>query len=364
MDDNTATRTDAVRFLEALAPDGELTFATFTDGRKGGQDRLARTLYGSYWRNFGTLAKLNAKGAAVCLMVNRGDGKGRKAGNVQAVRALFLDLDGAPLAPVLAAPLPPAIVCESSPGKHHAYWPVANLPLADFPDAQRALAVQYGGDAIVCDLPRVMRLPGYVHAKGESFTSRLVRCDPTQPWQWHSFAATMALPFTAPQAADNAQTYCEGERNAAMYRFACGLRGQGLGKAEALRRAQVANAGQYVPPLDEDEVAGIIASAWRGESTGFLMLPHSLLDSDAFHGLPHTGKVALVALARKHNGANNGRLAFTRKDAKAWGLNRYQRTAALDACELSDLIECTARGLSGAPGHRATPDLFRLLFVP
>src|SRR3546814_10430224 len=72
-------------------------------------------------------------------MVNRGDGKGRKAANVTAVRAVFLDLDEAPLAPVMAAPIPPAIVCESSPGKHHAYWPVADMPLGDFKRAQQSL---------------------------------------------------------------------------------------------------------------------------------------------------------------------------------------------------------------------------------
>lgn len=364
MDDDTATRTDAVRFLEALAPDGDLTFATFTDGGVDGRDPLARTLHGGYWRNVGTLAKLNTRGAAVCVMVNRGDGIGRKALDVQAVRAVFVDLDGAPLAPVLSAPLPPSIVCESSPGKHHAYWPIAEMPLADFPDAQRALAAQYGGDAAVCDLPRVMRLPGYLHAKGKPFTSRLVHCDPMQPWQWPSFAATMGLPFAAPQPADKARQLHEGGRNPGLYRFACGLRGQGLDQVGALRRVQVANARRCVPPLDDGEVAGIVASAWQGETAGFVKLPHSLLDRDAFRTLPGKGKVALLALCRKYNGANNGRLAFTRKEAKAWGLNRYQRTDALEACELADLIECTARGLSGAPGHRATPDLFRLLFVP
>ncbi len=365
MDAMTATRTDAVRFLKALAPDGALTFSTFSDARpRRARDSLARIIHGDYWRNAGTLAKLNGEGAGVFVMVNRGDGKGRKSGNVQAIRAVFLDLDGAPLAPVLAGPIPPAIVCESSPGKHHAYWPIAEMPLADFPGAQRALAAQYGGDAAVCDLPRVMRLPGYVHAKGEPFTSRVLHCDPVQPWRWQSFAGMMGLPFSAPRAANDAGPWCEGERNPALYRFACGLRGQGLDQREALRRVHVSNAGRCVPPLDAAEVAGIVANAWQGEASGFVKLPHALLDSEAFHGLPNTGKVALLALARKHNGANNGRLALTRTEAKAWGLNRYQRTDALEACELADLIECTARGLSASPGHRASPDMFRLLFVP
>src|SRR3546814_7996324 len=194
MDADTATRADAVRFLAALAPDGALTFSTFTDGKRPARDALARIMHGDYWRHRATLATLNAKGAGVCVMVNRGDGKGRKAANVTAVRAVFLDLDEAPLAPVMAAPIPPAIVCESSPGKHHAYWPVADMPLGDFKRAQQSLAALYGGDPAVCDLPRLMRLPGYTHAKGEPFASRLFHCDPVKPWGWPELAEALGLP--------------------------------------------------------------------------------------------------------------------------------------------------------------------------
>src|SRR3546814_19939356 len=80
----------------------------------------------------------------------------------------------------MAAPIPPAIVCESSPGKHHAYWPVADMPLGDFKRAQQSLAALYGGDPAVCDLPRIMRLPGYTHAKGEPFASRRLPLDPVK----------------------------------------------------------------------------------------------------------------------------------------------------------------------------------------
>lgn len=365
MDANTATRTDAVRFLGALAPDGPLTFSTFTDARpRPARDPLARILEGDHWRHVGTLAKLNAQGAGVFVMVNRGDGAGRKAGNVQAIRAVFLDLDGAPLAPVMNAPILPSIVCESSPGKHHAYWPVAEMPLADFPSAQRALAAQYGGDPAVCDLSRVMRLPGYVHAKGEPFTSRLLHCDPVMPWRWPSFAATMGLPFAAQRAGKTPDQWAEGERNPALFRFACGLRAKGLDQCEALRRVQAANAGRCVPPLDAFEVGGIVANAWQGLAAGFVKLPHALLDSDAFRALPDKGKLALLALARQYNGSNNGRLALTRTEAKRWNLDKRRRSDGLEACELADLIECTARGMSASPGHRASPDLFRLLFLP
>src|SRR3546814_1999359 len=89
MDADTATRADAVRFLAALAPDGALTFSTFTDGKRPARDALARIMHGDYWRHRATLATLNAQGAGVCVMVNRGDGKGRSEEHPSELQSLM-----------------------------------------------------------------------------------------------------------------------------------------------------------------------------------------------------------------------------------------------------------------------------------
>src|SRR3546814_17654275 len=68
------------------------------------------------------------------------------------------------------------------------------MPLGDFKRAQQSLAALYGGDPAVCDLPRIMRLPGYTHAKGEPFASRLLHCDPVKPWRWPALAEALGLP--------------------------------------------------------------------------------------------------------------------------------------------------------------------------
>jgi len=356
-----AVQDDAERFLSALAPDGELTFQTFDDAKQG-RNGLSRVIHGSYQRNAATLGQLNAKGAGCFVMVNRGDGKARRAANVQTVRALFVDLDGSPLAPVETAPIRPPIVCETSPGKFHAYWPIAGMPLEAFKGAQRALAATYGGDAKVCDLPRVMRLPGYLHTKGQPFRSHLLHCDPVKPWNWPDFAQMMGLPY-AETDADTGQCGV-GQRNNYLYRFACGLRSKGVDLCEALRRVSIANANRCIPPLDSAEVEGIVASAWNGELRGFVMLPYSVLDSPAYLDLPHTAKAALMALARQYNGRNNGELTFTRTDAARWGMSKRMRANALRAAEEAGLSECTEHGKSAAPGYRATTDRFRLKFVP
>jgi hypothetical protein len=110
----------------------------------------------------------------VFVTVNETDGKGRATTNIVRVRATFVDLDGAPLEPVTTHRIPPHIVIESSPDRWHAYWLTVDCPLKDFKIAQKRLASQFNGDPSVCDLPRVMRLPGFLHQKGEPFMTKII----------------------------------------------------------------------------------------------------------------------------------------------------------------------------------------------
>lgn len=352
---------DAEAFLSALAPDGELTFQTFDDA-KSGTKGLSCVLHGSFGQHANRLEALNDRGAGCFVMVNRGDMTGRRERNVQAARAVFLDLDGAPLEPVMTAPLTPAITCESSPGKYHAYWPVADMPLSAFRVAQQALAAKYGGDPKVCDLPRVMRIPGFMHRKATPHRSRLLHCDPVKPWIWSDFAERMGLAQLSPKR--DARVYVEGERNDAMFRFACGLKREGHPMDTALRRAAVANQSCYLPPLEWAEVLTIFQSVYKRESVGYIQLPYSLLDDPDYLTLPSDGKAFLSALLRQHNGINNGMLTFTCDDALRWGMDKRRRRNAATSVEQAGFVEYTQRGMAGCKGRRAIPDRFRLLFLP
>ena len=95
--------------------------------------------------------------------VNETDGQGRKTANITRVRAVFVDTDGADIEPIRAAQ--PHILVESSPGNYHAYWLVSGAPLHEFKAAQKAMIEAWGTDKGVNDLPRVMRLPGFLHQK-------------------------------------------------------------------------------------------------------------------------------------------------------------------------------------------------------
>jgi hypothetical protein len=154
------------------------TFQTFADiGAEDGRG-LVRVLHGSLNQHFDTLCALNAAGAGIYVTVNQTDGKARKAENITKIRAQFADLDGAPLAPVLNWSLKPRIVIETSPDRFHAYWLVNKELSTDFNgfrERQRQLAKLFNADPKVIDLPRVLRLAGFIHRKAAPFRCRIVK---------------------------------------------------------------------------------------------------------------------------------------------------------------------------------------------
>lgn len=169
----------AKAFLNHLDPRGIFTFQTFDDDKDSKSRSLARVLHGTLDQHLAALSRLQQQGAGVFVMVNEGDGvihpgkdTCRNAVNVVAVRAVFVDLDGSPIASVLEA-LHPDIVVESSPGRWHGYWLTNDCPLGDFRTRQQQIAAKFAGDPKVIDLPRVMRLPGFFHQKAEPYMTRM-----------------------------------------------------------------------------------------------------------------------------------------------------------------------------------------------
>lgn len=149
------------------------TFLTFDDS--GGDDKnLVRVLHGPLNQHAEELHRLNDRGAGVFFVVNETDGVGIKKDNITAVRGVFADLDGAPLEPVLEYILPPHLVVETSPGKFHAYWRV-HLPLQLFTGVQKTIAARFNSDPSICNLNRVMRMPGFWHRKATPFLSRIIQ---------------------------------------------------------------------------------------------------------------------------------------------------------------------------------------------
>jgi hypothetical protein len=178
---------EARRFLRLLDRDAmEFTFQTATDAEtdKPSPDPQAGHCTRSRAR-LRPLAERNAERAAVWVMVNEGDGRGRKRENVRRVRAVFADVDGQISLDQLASyDPPPHIIVESSPGHYQAYWLVQGIAVDQFEGIQRAIAQHFGTDPVV-DPCRVMRVPGFYHQKDPAhpFQVKIVHTEDLPPYE-------------------------------------------------------------------------------------------------------------------------------------------------------------------------------------
>ena len=152
---------------------------TFDDG-PAKRPYLARTIHGQIDDLWPLLVELNEAGAGIFATINqvRSDAP-RRAENVERVRAFAADCDDpqrreAVERAVARRGVAPSLVVETSPGKRHYYWRTDNCPLERFKPMQQAIAAALGTDPSICDLPRVLRLPGFVHRKGAPFLVRVV----------------------------------------------------------------------------------------------------------------------------------------------------------------------------------------------
>lgn len=162
-------------YVRTLAGDTQapMTWQVFDDSGQEEGWKLAKVLHGTLRDRGRQLVDLQEQRRGVFCAVNETDLRGRKAANVTRVRALFCDFDG-------PWPddwhLPPSMIVQSNHGPH-AYWLVDDCDMSAFKAAQQRLARHYGSDPKVCDLPRVLRVPGFLHLKREPFRVELV-CAP------------------------------------------------------------------------------------------------------------------------------------------------------------------------------------------
>ena len=257
------------RFLARFP--GKKTFQTFDDKRGAdgkGRPRLAKIIHDDETY----LPNINEQGAGVFLTINETDGKGRETKNITKVRAIYVDLDGAPVTPVLEEM--PHIVVESSPGKFHGYWLVKDFPLEAFKQTQQRLIKKFNGDKAVCDLPRVMRVPGYVHHKGEPFTTQIVFEHHGEPLTYaevcEKFPPEPVKPWSAPkyQKTQDDGEYTgpygrgKGERNNGLARFLGGMikrcYDRGRIEYEAMKWGKSCS-----PPMETGEIQSVVRSLCR-----------------------------------------------------------------------------------------------------
>lgn len=167
----------AQRFLDALEPGGKFIFQIIPE--KGMSSKVrAHVLEGTLQQHSRALTAANQCGAGIFVMINAGTR--RNAAGVNRVRSYFTDNDvpdesGSKLRELTDTLCPPNMIVESSKGKYHSYWLTAEGPLEDFSRRQKLLARRFDADPSICDLPRVMRMPGFWHQKhGVPFQTRII----------------------------------------------------------------------------------------------------------------------------------------------------------------------------------------------
>lgn len=186
-------------FFDFMADkDEKINFRTFDDAEMGS---VKPQKYSGKIDDYSQrLSFQNQQGAGIFWVVNPTDGKGQTDSNIIGVRALFLDLDGAPLDPVLRTQALPHIVLETSPGKHHAYWLITSgFPVSEFSRYQKALARRFNGDVAISNPSRVMRIPGFFHMKDRNnpFMSRSVSTIEQMPYDPQDLVEALDLKLDA-----------------------------------------------------------------------------------------------------------------------------------------------------------------------
>ncbi|MEI8156803.1 MAG: DNA-primase RepB domain-containing protein [Burkholderiales bacterium] len=162
---------EAQRFLDILEPDGEFWFQTAEEPKPDDRRANAHVLHGTLSQVGAELVRLNRSGHAVWVQIN--EGTGRTIAEITRIRSYFVDQDKGHTELLLTSAVPCNIVIESSHGKYHGYWLTKNAPLGQFVDRMHALADKFQGDHSICNLNRVMRLPGFFHLKGTPFMTRI-----------------------------------------------------------------------------------------------------------------------------------------------------------------------------------------------
>ena len=291
-------RSKAKSFLHVLAPGTDhFTFQSFTDSAvvrealraKQERDPLARVLHGSLAQHWGALSALSAIGAGIFVVINETDSRGRAAANILGVRAFFADLDGAPLGNLSRLGVGPQLCTQTSPGRYHAFYRVEGATLDQFKPTQQRLARLMQSDLNVCDLPRVMRLPGFPNLKEPSQPFMVQLATPASPpiYPVREFQVALAsaeakhiashetlrpsvtdaaMSGLSSQPPDMALGYPDGHRTRELTKRAGWCLGpQQMSEAQAYEAC--VNWNRYnKPPLPEEKLRSTVASIARAEA--------------------------------------------------------------------------------------------------
>lgn len=264
---------EAERFLESL--DGIQTPYCFQTIPNQVSQRVPRIYYGTFEDVKGALIDANINGDGVFVTINETNGKGRTANDITRVRSLFIDKDDGRLSDLMtdlhSIALTPHVVVESSPANGHAYLYVRNCSRKQFKALQTRLAKRFRGDLKITDLPRVMRLPGFIHAKGDPYMSRIVELNDLPKYSVEDIEAALGSDNADDSIHSNAKTtasleqgYPDGQRTDALTQLIGKLIRQGLSDHVIMPKLMLWNE-KNIPPLSLEKLLKTLTSIRKSD---------------------------------------------------------------------------------------------------
>ena len=259
------------QFLKAVIGGSDQTcFQTFRS--RPGFNVEPKWKFGSLSECSDWLTNDNRRGAGVYFVVNYCDGAGRSSANVTRVRSLFVDLDGAPVEPLMTCEAKPHVIIESSPGRFQAFWRCKNVAIGEFTPVQKALIKKFNADPACKDLGRVMRLPGFWHLKKEPFLCRIHFYNLGFPYERDLIIEKLALhvnwtderPGFIEESNDrDTPVFASGERHEMIKKLCVSLRKMGFTGKRLHETVMKENAVRCVPPLHESEISKM--TSWANQ---------------------------------------------------------------------------------------------------
>lgn len=162
-------------FIQSLTGDANtvIDWRCIHDQRK---DLPAHNYRGTIAEQWATLVDYNSKGYGIFCTINASDGQGQEISNIKHLRAHVIDLDNTVTAQASydrATANGASFAVQTSDGKYHVYWRMQPYEGHEFFSlTQRKLNQLYGADKSIIDVTRVMRVPGFMHQKGEPLLVR------------------------------------------------------------------------------------------------------------------------------------------------------------------------------------------------
>jgi AAA domain/Primase C terminal 1 (PriCT-1)/RepB DNA-primase from phage plasmid len=290
----TINRDHAQRFLNVLDDrTARFTFMVFDDNQSRKDKRLANIRHGTLGALYSELVDYSRRGAGVFVTINETNFRGRRKECIVRVRFYFADLDGAPVKNISRLGLWPHMLTQTSPGRFGVFYKIADAPLDEdnFKRTQQALATLFESDPAICDLPRVMRLPGFPHQKDprnpfvtqiDLGTSQKAIEGKTPICTEAAFQEALARALAARQPKRNladalvlgvrrsppdwTEGYAEGQRNNECARRAGSCLGRGMSEEATLKECLRWNE-KNEPRLAESEVEATVASIAKREAS-------------------------------------------------------------------------------------------------